>query len=81
MPVVPQISIHVALVWILWGFFMAIGWVLGTWIMGQILGGFRLTNRPSRSISIIVKATAIQILLARSAPVFVVCCQPHGSHM
>jgi hypothetical protein len=39
MPVVPQITIYVVPVWFLWGFFMAIGWVLGTWIMNQILGG------------------------------------------
>jgi hypothetical protein len=28
MPVVPQITIYVVLVWFLWGFFMATGWVL-----------------------------------------------------
>jgi hypothetical protein len=36
MPVVPQITIYVVLVWFLWGF---VGWALGTWIMNQILGG------------------------------------------
>jgi hypothetical protein len=49
MPVVPQITIYVVLVWLLWGFFMAIGWVLGTWIMNQILGGIWRSNPPRRS--------------------------------
>jgi hypothetical protein len=49
MPVVPQITIYVVLVWILWGFFMAIGWVLGTWIMNQILGSVWRADRPSRT--------------------------------
>jgi hypothetical protein len=35
--IVPAITIYVVLVWLLWGFFMAIGWALGTWIMGQVL--------------------------------------------
>ena len=50
MPVVPQISIYVVLVWFLWGFFMAIGWVLGTWITNQILGGMRRSDSPRLSL-------------------------------
>jgi hypothetical protein len=46
MPVVPAITIYVVLVWFLWGFFMAIGWVLGSWIMNQILGGVWRTGSP-----------------------------------
>ena len=49
MPVVPQITIYVVLVWLLWGFFMAIGWVLGTWIMNQILGNVLRADRPART--------------------------------
>ena len=49
MPVVPQITIYVVLVWFLWGFFMAIGWVLGTWIMNQILGSVWRADRPART--------------------------------
>jgi hypothetical protein len=49
MPVVPSITIYVVLVWILWGFFMAIGWVLGTWIVNQILNGVWRTSSPRRS--------------------------------
>jgi hypothetical protein len=40
MPVVPQITIYVVLVWFLWRFFIAIGWVLGTWIINQVLAEF-----------------------------------------
>jgi hypothetical protein len=35
--IVPAITIYVVLVWFLWGFFMALGWALGTWIAGQLL--------------------------------------------
>jgi hypothetical protein len=34
--IVPAITIYVVLVWFLWGLFMALGWALGTWIMGQL---------------------------------------------
>jgi hypothetical protein len=46
---VPPLGIYVILVWFLWGFFMAIGWVLGTWIANQIIGGAwrRESSRPS----------------------------------
>jgi len=46
MPVVPAITVYVVLVWLLWGFFMAIGWGLGTWIMTQILSGIRRPASP-----------------------------------
>lgn len=36
--IVPAISLYVVLVWFLWGFFMALGWAVGTWIAGQLLG-------------------------------------------
>jgi hypothetical protein len=36
--IVPAITIYVVLVWFLWGLFMALGWALGTWIAGQLLG-------------------------------------------
>ncbi len=36
--IVPAITIYVVLVWFLWGFFMALGWAVGTWIAGQLLG-------------------------------------------
>jgi hypothetical protein len=49
MPVVPMITIYVVLVWFLWGFFMAIGWVLGTWITNQILGSVWRSDSPRRS--------------------------------
>jgi hypothetical protein len=35
---VPVISANALLVWFVWGFFMAMGWALGTWIMGRLLG-------------------------------------------
>jgi hypothetical protein len=36
--IVPAITIYVVLVWFLWGFFMGLGWALGTWIAGQLIG-------------------------------------------
>jgi hypothetical protein len=36
--IVPAITIYVVLAWFLWGFFMALGWALGTWIAGQLIG-------------------------------------------
>jgi hypothetical protein len=36
--IVPAITIYVVLVWFLWGFFMALGWALGVWIAGQLIG-------------------------------------------
>jgi hypothetical protein len=45
---IPPITIYAVLVWLLWGFFMAIGWALGTWVMDQILGGaWRGSSRRS----------------------------------
>jgi hypothetical protein len=32
------ISANALLVWFVWGFFMALGWVLGTWLMERLLG-------------------------------------------
>jgi hypothetical protein len=32
------ISANALLVWFVWGFFMALGWALGTWIMERLLG-------------------------------------------
>jgi hypothetical protein len=35
---VPVISANALLVWFVWGFFMAIGWALGTWVVARLLG-------------------------------------------
>jgi hypothetical protein len=35
--IVPAITLYVVLVWFLWGFFMALGWAVGTWIASQLL--------------------------------------------
>ena len=35
---VPVISANALLVWLVWGFFMAIGWALGTWVVARLLG-------------------------------------------
>lgn len=35
---VPLISANAILIWFVWGFFMALGWVLGTRIMEWLLG-------------------------------------------
>lgn len=32
------ITVYALLTWFLWGFFMALGWALGTWIMNRLLG-------------------------------------------
>jgi hypothetical protein len=32
------ISANALLVWFVWGFFMALGWALGTWIMERLFG-------------------------------------------
>jgi hypothetical protein len=32
------ISANAIFVWFVWGIFMAMGWALGTWIMGRLLG-------------------------------------------
>lgn len=45
---IPAITIYAVLVWFLWGFFMAIGWVLGTWIINQIIDGMSRTGRRGR---------------------------------
>jgi len=35
---VPEISANALLVWFVWGFFMALGWALGTWAMARLTG-------------------------------------------
>lgn len=47
---VPVISANALLVWFVWGFFMALGWVLGTAVMELVLG-MVWRNRPARPIS------------------------------
>jgi hypothetical protein len=37
----PTISADALLVWFVWGFFMALGWALGTALMGWLLDLFR----------------------------------------
>ena len=32
------VSLDAIFVWFVWGFFMALGWVLGSWVMDWILG-------------------------------------------
>ena len=34
---VPALSLYVILVWSLWGFFMGMGWAVGTWLIGKVL--------------------------------------------
>ena len=34
----PVISANALLVWFVGGFFMAMGWALGTWIIGRLMG-------------------------------------------
>jgi hypothetical protein len=36
-----EISANAILVWFVWGIFMAMGWALGTWMMGRLLGLIR----------------------------------------
>jgi hypothetical protein len=43
--IVPAITLYVVLVWFLWGFFMGLGWAIGTWIAGQLLGARWKLNR------------------------------------
>jgi hypothetical protein len=43
--IVPAITLYVVLVWFLWGFFMALGWAVGTWIAGQMIGARWRLNR------------------------------------
>lgn len=43
---VPVISANALLVWFVWGFFMALGWVLGTAVMEWVLG-MVWRNRPA----------------------------------
>ena len=44
---VPLITANAILVWFVWGFFMAMGWVLGTWLMELLLG--MIWRRPVRA--------------------------------
>lgn len=37
-PMVPAISANALLAWFVWGFFMALGWALGTVVMEWLLG-------------------------------------------
>ncbi len=39
------ISANSIIVWFVWGFFMALGWALGTWVMSWILGYVPLSRR------------------------------------
>jgi hypothetical protein len=32
------ISANSIVVWFVWGFFMALGWTLGAWVMARLLG-------------------------------------------
>lgn len=32
------VSLDAIFVWFVWGFFMALGWVLGSWVMERLLG-------------------------------------------
>ena len=34
---IQTISAYTILVWFIWGFFMALGWTLGAWLMGKLL--------------------------------------------
>jgi hypothetical protein len=34
----PEVSANALLVWFVWGFMMAMGWALGTWVMERLLG-------------------------------------------
>lgn len=40
------ITANALLVWFVWGFFMALGWTLGAWIMGLILGWVPIVHGP-----------------------------------
>lgn len=44
---IPIITANALLVWFVWGFFMALGWVLGTWVM-ELLLGMVWRGRPVR---------------------------------
>lgn len=37
---ITTISANALLVWFIWGFFMALGWTLGAWIMSKLLAMF-----------------------------------------
>jgi len=47
---VPVITANALLVWFVWGFFMALGWVLGTAVIEWVLG-MVWRNRPARPSS------------------------------
>jgi hypothetical protein len=32
------VTLDAIFVWFVWGFFMALGWVLGSWVMERLLG-------------------------------------------
>ena len=32
------VTLDAIFVWFVWGFFMALGWVLGSWVMNWLLG-------------------------------------------
>ena len=37
---VTVITLNTLFVWFLWGFFMGIGWAIGTWVINKLLGRF-----------------------------------------
>jgi hypothetical protein len=42
------ITANALLVWFVWGFVMALGWVLGTWVMEWLLGMVWRGRPPAR---------------------------------
>jgi hypothetical protein len=37
-PMYQAVTLDAIFVWFVWGFFMALGWVLGSWVMERLLG-------------------------------------------
>jgi hypothetical protein len=44
---VPVISANALLVWFVWGFFMALGWALGTWVMARLIAAGHVGTRSN----------------------------------
>jgi hypothetical protein len=44
----PVVTANALLVWVVWGFVMALGWVLGTWVMEWLLGMVWRGRPPGR---------------------------------
>lgn len=40
------VTVDSIFVWFVWGFFMALGWVLGSWCMERLLGYLPWRGRP-----------------------------------